>query len=123
VEERQKKEGLAEARVLVTKNPCSHPGDIRLLTPVSLTELMNRVRALFPKKVQPGQEEKGRQLLRTQCDAINDKFFVQLQYSDEETKTAADVEDLLYKNNQKISTYYRRVVNTIMFSTEGDRPD
>ena len=48
-ETRQEKLRLPSVpKVIVTKNPCSHPGDIRLLTPVSIGSLKARLRELFP---------------------------------------------------------------------------
>lgn len=74
-------ENVDVPKVIVTKNPCSHPGDIRLLTPISLASLKERMQELFPGKPsgQKSEEEALEELrgvLARQSEVLAQKFFV-----------------------------------------------
>ena len=41
-------------KAMVTKNPCSHPGDIRVLQTVSLADIRSRIREIINPDQQGG---------------------------------------------------------------------
>lgn len=49
--------GKCATKAMVTKNPCSHPGDIRVLQTVSLEEFRKRIKTLFNPDKQGGDFE------------------------------------------------------------------
>lgn len=113
-------------KVIVTKNPCSHPGDIRLLEPVSLTTIRQRItEELFPKKSGLANKEEAlaaqRGVLERQSEALF-RFF-QVPPSGLELDNLKEIEEKIGENNKKIYKYYQDSINVIMFSTQGDRPD